>query len=442
MKLKVFFIACACLLSSSMLRGQDLTPEEELAASVGALENSVRILQKLKVSGYIQTQYQNAEVAADGINFKLANRANAIDVREEQNFGRLGVRRGRIKFTYVDGLFEGVFQPDITERGVAFKDAYFQVKDPWTQINILRAGIFDRPFGHEITYSSSRRESPERSRIFQTLFPDERDLGVMLVLRPPMSSPLNILRLDAGLFSGNGIRAQFQNKMDFIGRLSVTQPFGITAVISGGVSAYLGNQLQNNSQIFVMQNNHFVLDSDDPKNIGKYAKRQYFGADAQFSVFTPAGQTVLRAEYITGKHAGTAFNLSAVPTTPCFMRNISGGYVLFAQDFGTAPLTAILKYDWYNPNTDVSGDKIAEEVNGVSTTGANDIQMTSAAVGLLWRIAPQLRLTAYYDMVSHEKTKNIENVKTTESNKEWISSYGYAEKRPMNVFTLRLQYSF
>ena len=188
-----------------------------------------------------------------------------------------------------------------------------------------------------------------------------------------------------------------------------------------------------------MKNDVFELESDKPENIGKYAKRQYFGVDAQFSVFTPAGQTVLRAEYLAGKHAGTAFNLTAVPTTPCYMRNISGGYALFAQDFGTAPLTAIFKYDWYNPNTDVSGNKIAEAGSG---TGAADIQMTSVAVGLLWRIAPQLRLTAYYDMVSHEKTKNIENVKTTEDTKEWISSYGYAEKRPMDVFTLRLQYSF
>ena len=439
---KIITILCGSLIVLSV-SAQDLSKEEELEASVGALENSVRLLQKLRVSGYIQVQYQNAEVAADGINFKLANRANAIDVREEQDFGRLGVRRGRIKFTYVDGLFEGVFQPDITERGVAFKDAYFQVKDPWFETNILRAGVFDRPFGHEITYSSSRRESPERSRIFQTLFPDERDLGVMLVLQPAKSSPLNIFKLDAGLFSGNGIRPQIQTKMDFIGRLSVTQPIGFNVVASGGVSAYLGNQLQTHKEIWVMENNIFKLDSDNDKNIGKYAKRQYFGVDAQLAAFTPIGLTVLRGEYIMGEHAGSSsgvtLNPTALPTGACYIRKINGGYVLFAQDFGTSPFTAIFKYDWFNPNIDVKGDYIAETG---SRTGAADIQLSNIALGLLVRIAPQLKLTAYYDMISHEKTKNIINQETTEGSKTWISSYGYAEKRPMNVLTVRLQYVF
>ena len=45
------------------------------------------------------------------------------------------------------------------------------------------AGVFNRPFGHEIGYSTSGLESPERATIIQYFFPDERDLGAMLTLR-------------------------------------------------------------------------------------------------------------------------------------------------------------------------------------------------------------------------------------------------------------------
>jgi hypothetical protein len=87
-------------------------------------------LNRLKITGYIQTQYQYADFQADGINFKNGNRANAYETFEESGFGRIGVRRGRIKFTYEHGLMECVFQPDITQAGVSFKDAYVAIKDP------------------------------------------------------------------------------------------------------------------------------------------------------------------------------------------------------------------------------------------------------------------------------------------------------------------------
>jgi hypothetical protein len=245
MKVKILFIACAGLLINSMLNAQDLSEAEEMNSKVGTLENAVRLLQKFKVSGYIQAQYQYAQTSADGNNFKLAKAQNAYEASELKDFGRFGLRRGRFKLTYEEGIASGVVQIDVTDKGVddngrnvvMFKDIYLQVKDPWMGANLLKAGIFDRPFGFEIAYSSSRRESPERSRIFQTLFPDERDLGFSFTLQPPKSSPLNILKLEAGLFAGNGIKPQISNKMDFIGHLTVNKQIGNNTIIAGGVSA-------------------------------------------------------------------------------------------------------------------------------------------------------------------------------------------------------------
>ena len=460
MKVKVLFIAGAYLLSSSMLKAQDLSVEEELHSKVSALENSVRLLQKFKVSGYIQAQYQFAQMNADGNNFKLTNRANAYEQSEFKKgdmdwFGRFGLRRGRFKLTYEDGIASGVVQIDVTDKGISsdrnvvmFKDIYLQIKDPWFGTNILKAGIFDRTFGHEIAYSSSRRESPERSRIFQSLFPDERDLGIALTLQPAKSSPLNILKFEGGLFAGNGIKPQISSKMDFIGHLTVSKQVGDNTVISGGVSAYLGGMIQTDSAVFVMKDKKFISEKGKTgDNPGKFAKRQYFGVDLQISTLTSAGLTYVRGEFITGEHPGSAtgaydFKFNAFPAyptnnNPMYMRKISGGYVILVQDLGRSPFSAVVKYDWYNPNRDVSGNDIAVAGSG-TTTG--DITRSVFGSGINWRINPALKLTAYYDIVRNETT---ENLKDTKDAKGIITSYGYeGSNRKSDVFTLRLQYKF
>jgi hypothetical protein len=69
----------------------------------------------------------------------------------------------------------------------------------------------------------------------------------MLTLRPCGDSPLNFIRLEGGVFAGNGIRQQVETGMDFIGRLSAstTRSFSDNTgiIVSGGVSCYLGGQI-------------------------------------------------------------------------------------------------------------------------------------------------------------------------------------------------------
>jgi len=68
----------------------------------------------------------------------------------------------------------------------------------------------------------------------------------MLTLRASGDSPLNFIRLEGGMFAGNGIRPQIQSGMDFIGRLSAstTRSFADNTgiIVSGGLSCYLGGQ--------------------------------------------------------------------------------------------------------------------------------------------------------------------------------------------------------
>lgn len=464
MKRQLFLCVIGCLIGNTWLCESahaqlvepEPTPVEKLEQKTELLGSAVTTLQKLKVSGYIQAQYQYAQTDADGNNFKLANRQNAYEQKELKDFGRFGIRRGRIKFAYEDGIASGVIQIDVTEKGinsdrnvVTFKDIYLNVKDPWMGTNAFKAGVFDRPFGHEIAYSSSRRESPERSRIIQSLFPDERDLGAMLTLQADKNSPWSLLKLEAGLFAGNGIKPQFDSHMDFIGHLSVSKTLGDNMSIGGGISAYLGSVFQNDSSMYAMKGNRFELESKSGNNIGKYATRRYIGFDLQYNWMTAAGLTQLRGEYIFGEHPGNSggaydfkFNVSGTGTMPSaltgpvYKRKLSGGYVILTQDLGISPLTFIAKYDWYDPNTQVSGNEVAA---GDSGTGKGDLAMSTVGLGLMWRINPALRLTAYYDLVRNETTEHLKNTKDADGN---ITKYGYEGNRKDNVFTLRLQYKF
>ena len=78
---------------------------------------------------------------------------------------RFLVRRGRVKFTYDNSLSQYVLQLDATKGGAVIKDAYVRFTEPYTKALHATIGVFDRPFGFEIGYSSGSRETPERGRM-------------------------------------------------------------------------------------------------------------------------------------------------------------------------------------------------------------------------------------------------------------------------------------
>ena len=376
----------------------------------------------VKLSGYIQSQFQYGEKDA-------ALKVGTSNENPEESFNRIGIRRGRIKLTADDGgLASGVFQLDLTEKGVGLKDAYLNIKDPWVSTLQLRAGVFDRPFGNEISYSSSKRESPERSTVFQTLFPEERDLGALLVLQPAKTSVWNILKLEAGLFAGNGIKQETDSRKDFIGHLSLAKTVGNDFSYGVGVSYYNGGVYQGTEKVYKMNGKGFELNSD-ASNKGKFAQREYVGLDFQFAIVSSLGITQLRAEYLSGQQPGTAGsskspNAAALPTADTYIRNFNGAYAIFMQDLGSLPLSAVLKYDWYDPNTKVSGDEAGEKDTFTSKT---DLRYSTFGFGVLWRISNAFRVQAFYEINKNETTANLANM--TEDLKD-------------NIFTLRLQYKF
>jgi len=417
MKKKHFLlIALMCLASFSAVQAQEEegTPLDRLAARTEILENSVSTLSKFKISGYVQAQYQSGQRDAS---LKAGTGKNAT----EDHFNRFGIRRARVKIAYTDTkLGTAVFQVDLSDDGsVKVKDAYYQFTEPVFGVASLKAGIYDRPFGNEISYSSSRRESPERSTVTLTLFPDEREVGGMLILQAPKGHPLNFLKLEAGLFGGNGIAKDNDNKKDFIGHLSATKTNASGSMQWGlGTSLYYVKVYQGTANVYTLQNKQFVL-SNEASNLGDHASRKYFGLDGQLTLTSPVGLTNIRSEYLFGTQPGTADKSgspkgSTLPSADTYIRDFNGGYVYVVQDIATTKHSLVLKYDWYDPNTKV-------EKQEALTKGDQTIK--TYGLGYLYRMNSAVRLMVYYDAVKGEKTA--------------VSS----DKKD-NLWTVRLQYKF
>lgn len=423
MKVKVKKQWVAMLLFSGTCLGTtQIFAQKNDSLRLQALEEKVNKLEKfkgLKISGYFQGQIQYGQPNA-------SLKVGSSNINKNEDFNRFGIRRGRLKFSYEKGIATGVFQIDMTDKGLGLKDAYLQIKDKKFSQSSLKVGVFNRPFGYEIERSSSSREAPERARVVTTLFPEERDLGFMISLKPNKNSPLNFLKLDAGVFAGNGIKSDIKNRKDFIGHLSLTKSFNKIIKLSGGFSYYNGGVYQGTQNIFTSHNNLFLVDSSS-SNIGKNAGREYFGIDAQFEVMSMLGLTTLSGEFITGTQPGDkggskSPNSATAGNYDLYIRHFNGGYVSLVQDLKNIPFSAVVKYDWYDPNSEISKDDI-----GLNQTGKAEISYQTIGFGLLWKINNNLKATAYYDMVKNETSRNLS---------------GYDTDKKDNMFTLRLQYKF
>ncbi|MFH1197883.1 MAG: hypothetical protein V1720_19435, partial [bacterium] len=341
---KVFYpLVGLCISVSALFAQEDTTKSKivELEAKIeelkGSLEgmnesyletkSTVDALKKIKVSGYIQSQFQSAQ------NDGAASFAGG-------NFGagihnRILVRRGRLKVAYDADVTQYVLQIDATEKGLGLKDAYVLARDPWLRTFALKAGVFDRPFGFEISYSSSMRESPERSRMFQTLFPGERDLGMSLEIAPPEEMGfLNHFNFKGGMFVGNGIAVETDNQKDFIGRFGFTLPFyEENLAIDGGVSMYMGKVKKALDKKFYTVDSPTKATLSADSSIAAWADRNYIGADLQIYYSLPVlGGFTLRGEFITGKQPGgksASGSPTAAITSDLYLRNFMGYYFMY-----------------------------------------------------------------------------------------------------------------
>ncbi|MEO8763798.1 MAG: porin [Ginsengibacter sp.] len=385
----------------------------------------------VRIGGYIQPQFQGAQA-------KGAKGYAGGDFAPNVN-NRFMIRRGRIRFDYVrfnktsKASVQFVFQFDGSERGVFIRDFWGRFFENKLQLFSFVAGMFARPFSYELNLSSSDRESPERGRMSQILMKTERDLGAMISFEPRKPNhPLRFLKIDAGLFNGQGLTApgDFDSHKDFIARAGL-KPYRLSPRLTlSFAGSYLnGGLLQSTRYIYSMNtaSKNFNVDSS-ASNPGRIAPRKYYGADAQLKIKCAAGFTELRAEYIAGTQTGLPNTTETPAVLPdpagsLYIRKFNGAYFYFLQNFINPSNQFIIKYDWYDPNTLIKEKEIGKP--GSNLTAA-DVRFSTLGIGYISYINENVKLVLWYDKIWNEKTQ--------------LS--GFADDVKDDVFTCRLQFRF
>lgn len=397
-------------------------------------------LNKIKVSGYVQAQWQYADT-----NGAASVAGGNFPVNAQQRFM---VRRGRIKTTYETLTSRYVLQLDVVpggpvsggttvSGGVTLKDAYVTMMEPWLKTASFTMGVFDRPFGFEIGYSSSSRESPERARVFQTLFPGERDMGAKIELTPPAEMGFaQYLNFKGGIFTGLGpLINEIDNEQDIIGRVGFQAPFyDLNLAVDGGFSFYAGKNVAANDTSFSFNDTAFVRATGIR---GTAYDRKVMGADAQIYYDLPViGGLSLRGEYLWGEIPGTsgASGPYSTSTAPVYNRKVAGWYAIWVQNLGTK-VQSVVKYDFYDPNTDLEGSDVRALVapqSGRIAPSSADLAYTTLGLGLVYHWDENLKFTGYYDIVTNEEAG------ATAAG----GNAAFRDDRSDNVFTFRAQAKF
>ncbi len=390
-------------------------------------------------SGYLQPQFQYAESKGSPNIFQGGDWGANSD-------NRFRLRRGRLRTDFAHYTEDGkpsvyfLFQFDGTERGVNIRDFWGRYYENKWELFHFSAGMMARPFGHEVLLSSIFREAPERGRMSQTIMNTERDLGFMISLNPrKATSKMRWFAIDLGVYNGQGLTGpmEYDSHKDIVFRISSRRQTLIKSMgakISGGLSGYFGGITNQNARLYTMQQQDGIwrMQSDSlASNIGRNGSRRYFGADVQLVIPNRNGQTEFRAEYIRGLQTASLTN-STTPGTypvdgagaalPLATRPFDGAYVYFLQHLGSWQHQVVLKFDWYDPNTRVSGKQISKE-KGLSPA---DIRYNTIGGGYLYYINAYLKLVFWYEHPINEKT----------------ALTGYDKDLKDGIFTCRAQFSF
>ena len=341
-------------------------------------ETDLGKLNRIKVSGYVQAQW-------------ILNDKDHVTVNEPTN--TFFIRRARLKFTYeaLDGV-KFVLQPDFSTGNLALKDAYAVVNIPKLKDFTLWAGQFNRT-NYEVEYSSSQREVLERSKVIRAIYPGEREVGVKF----EYNGSTIPLKFQLMAMNGNFTGAQpidYDSKKDLMGRLvySIKLP-GAGLGIDLGPNFYYGHTgIKYNT--FVSDENG-KLDSTSYK-AGDYLPKQWMGGEIQIFADILGGMA-LKGEYVQGINSLSSSTnqdskaaLAARRADPTKLRHFSGYYLYLIKNIGRKD-QFVLKYDFYDPNTKLSGD-----------AAKGDVSWKTYTVAWQHYLNDHIRISLQYEMPEYE----------------------------------------
>ena len=407
-------------------------------------EADLQKLTKIKVSGYIQAQFQNFENPSI----------------QPDNYWN--IRRARVKFTYeMPNGVKFVLQPDFTPGNLSIKDAYGIIGGSWMKNFSLWAGKFNRP-NYEVEYSSSQREVMERSLLIRTIYPGERAIGAKLEYNPlsvPFHAQLALLNGADGLTinnaSGTNLNSNenkdYDNKKDIMVRAYYNLSLGNFGGLDFGAHGYFGS-LKSNALKTLSSDYSTIKDV----KIGDAVKRNWLGAEFQLFADVLGGLSI-KGEYIAGKNASIGYapvaasgTTAAVPGVANFQNKFSGYYIYFIKNLGKKNQFA-MRYDYYDPNTDITGKDVAVKKYTSTdatalkskTSGKSDLATGTLSLALHHYFDDNLRISLNYDIVTNEKVGTSGALTESYTNNDGTKgTLDYSKVINQNVLTLRIQAKF
>jgi hypothetical protein len=394
----ILFLMTATLFGFSQTQVIDSLKEtlENHQGKLNALDERVLVneadlgkLNKIKISGYIQAQYEYYQ------HDLFANYAS-------QN--TFYIRRARVKFTYeaLDGV-KFVLQPDFSTGNVALKDAYTIINIPKLHGWTLWAGQMSRP-DYEVEYSSGSREIMERSLLIRTIYPGEREIGAKLEYSGTSKPFLfQFMVMNGNFTSSNNTTVAKDNdsRKDMMGRFvySLKLPSAGLGVDLGLNGYYGGNRATKN---IYLKNSDLTLDSLE---LGKYLKKHWIGGEIRLYADILGGLS-LKGEYIAGTNSfpsttsSPAVNASVATklASANIYRNFSGYYIYLVKNIG-AKHQAVLRYDFFDPNTKISGD----------AAGSSEISYKTLTLAWQYYLNDFIRITVQYAILNNEKSAIVNN---------------------------------
>jgi phosphate-selective porin len=308
-------------------------------------ENDLGKLTKIKISGYLQAQY---EYYQGGL------------VKPNDPVNTFFVRRARIKFTYeaTDGI-RFVLQPDFATGNLSLKDAYAVAYLPKLPSLTLWAGQFNRP-NYEVEYSSSQREVLERSRLIRTIYPGEREVGAKLEYKPVNFPIMMQLAMLNGNFRGLE-QLDVDSKKDLMARAVYSFKLPAHGIgIDVGAHGYFGGLMAKNKYVLDYENQMDSLESNE----GTYLDKKWGGVEVQ-AYFDLWGGMALKGEYIAGRNAYPGDSKS----NPYKTKEFSGYYAYLIKNLGKKN-QFVTRLDYFDPNTRLSGDGAGKDVYYTTITFA------------------------------------------------------------------------
>ena len=382
-----------------------------------------------KVSGYFQAQYESHQDSEDQL--------NQDGVTLNQN--RFVLRRGRIRvardWDYAALLVEvngnTVHGPSFGWQKAEVSLLYGRSPEkdgaPLVQFTM---GIFDLPFGYELTESPKTRPFMERSTGGRAFWPSEPDVGARL------SGQLKFFRYALALTNGEplGEKSGFglqdpNNNKDVTVRLgAITKPTP-KITVSGDVTYNAGKGFhagtpatksiitwQDLNHDGVVQPNELIGSPATAATPSENFSRWAIGADAQVSLETKIGKSMLYGEIVIAQNLDRGlFIADPVAIGGQNIRELSY-YVAFIQEITPYGLAGF-RTDYYNPNAD-----FLEQHAGQLIPTSQVIRDYSPLVGLT--LPDRAKLLFEWDIQSNLLGRN---------------SSGVPAHYPNNIWTLRLQ---